>query len=715
MTNRYQHILITTIVALCYAPIVSAESSESDAGIIEEMVVTAQKREQALEDVPQSIQVMDMTMIEDASLRDLAEMMTFIPGASEGLGFALGSRRYQIRGIYPAAGNNTIGFYLGDAPMEAFSGTAPIGRLYDMQQVEVLRGPQSTLYGNGAMGGVIRYVPNEPDLQEFDVGGRTGWSQTEGGDDGNYIDAFISIPVIEDKLGIRVVASQEDVGGFAETLSGQEDANGGDLNDFRISLLAEPTDRFSLNVMYAQSESNQDSSMLLSGLFPNDTIQDTGPNDFADIELEVLSATLEYDLGFADVVLTSTNAESTYDTAITFVLPFVSTVVSSLTNVFDTTSHELRLVSQGDQLIQWMVGVYSTNRDEPNVQDIVWTPEIPPFFVNSNTSTKNKRESLAYFGEVSIDLLDGKLVPLIGMRAADEELSGDNAISAGVPGGAEDFDITNYRFNLSWIPNDNAHLYLNIAEGFRSGVFNDLAVCTTHNLLLLEGTCELVQPTDELVSYEVGTKLRLVDGDLNLEAAYYVIDWERPPQQIGIGGLFQSYAVGDADISGFDLSLVYTPSSVEGLEISLVSNWNKAEFTSVESVVAATLVPPFTPESLGPRDGESLPFVPDFSGTLSISYGWNIRGGWNGMVNVTHNHLSGQWGQFGGGSVQGGSRDLLRARVGASNDNFGIYLFARNLLDEDATIYNQSPTGGLPVFTQDYPRQVGIELTYNLR
>ncbi len=714
MAYRYQLVSMIVVAGLCYTPATAAESSDPEAAAMEEIIVTAQKREQALEDVPQSIQLLDAQMINDSSLRDVSELINFIPGAGEGLAFSLGARRYQIRGIYPAAGNNTIGFYLGDSPIEAFSGTAPLGRLYDMQQVEVLRGPQSTLYGNGAMGGVIRYVPNEPDLREIDMGIRTGWSSTSGGKDGKYVDAFLSLPIVEDTIGIRLVGSLEDVGGFAEDVAGEKDINEGALSDFRISLLAEPNDRFSLSLMYAESQSDQDRTILLSGLFPGETIQDSGPDDFADIGLDVLSATLEYDLGFADVVFTSTDAKSTYDTAVTFVLPGVSTIVSSLYSAFETFSNELRLVSHGDERIKWMVGIYSTDRDEPNVSEAVWTPEIPPFFTNATTVTENKRESIAYFGEVSIDLMDGKLVPLIGVRRSDEELSGDNAIAAGVPDG-EKFDVTNYRFNLSWIPNDNSHFYLNIAEGFRSGVFNDQTYCFTHNLLLIEGTCQLVQPTDEIISYEIGAKLSLMGGALNAEAAYYIIDWERPPQQIAIGGLFQTYAVGDADINGFDLSLVYRPASIEGLELSLIGNWNDAEFTSVDTIVAATLLPPFIPESLGPIDGESLPFVPGFSGTFSVSYGWSFAGNWNGMVNVTHNHLSGQWGQFGGGSTKGGSRDLLRARAGVHNDNFGVFLFARNLLDEDATVYNQSPTGGLPVFTQDHPRQIGIELTYDLR
>ena len=290
------------ILVLAMPDIASAQSDSADS--IDEIIVTAQKREQALEEIPQSIQLLNADMIAEYSLRDVSEVFAFIPGAAEGLAFAAGSRRYQIRGIYPAAGNNTVGFYLGDSPTEAYSGAAPLGRLYDMQQVEILRGPQSTLYGNGAMGGVVRYVPNQPDLREFDLGVRAAWSSTSGGDDGNYFDAFVSMPIVEDKFGIRIVGSFEGVGGFTENVAGDENLNDTDLTDLRVSALWRPNDRLSLSFLYADSKSEQEASILLSGLFPGGTIQDTGPDDYVDNGLEVLSATLEYDLGFADLVST---------------------------------------------------------------------------------------------------------------------------------------------------------------------------------------------------------------------------------------------------------------------------------------------------------------------------------------------------------------------------------------------------------------------------
>lgn len=99
--------------------------------------------------------------------------------------------------------------------------------------------------------------------------------------------------------------------------------------------------------------------------------------------------------------------------------------------------------------------------------------------------------------------------------------------------------------------------------------------------------------------------------------------------------------------------------------------------------------------------------------TAAVNYVWSVGAGWQGHFNVTLNHLDDQWGQFGANAVQGDARSLLRARFGFQRERFGVYLFGRNLLDEDATIYNQHPTGGLPVFTRDAPRQIGLELTFD--
>ncbi|GAB5415250.1 MAG: TonB-dependent receptor [Congregibacter sp.] len=716
-TNRQsakQNVLalaVSAAIASLFSSSSLAQSNDENQ-VLEEVLVTAQKRAQRIEEIPQSLQLLGENTLVESAIRDVSELFTFVPGASEGLNTNVGQRRLQIRGIYQENGSATVGYYLDEAPIDG-DGAAPMGRLYDMQQVEILRGPQSTLWGNGAMGGVVRYIPNQPDLTEVRGGLRTGYSGTKDGDDGYYGDAFFSAPIIEDKLGLRVVASREQLGGWIDIAGGPEDFNEAELTDLRAHLLWEPSDNWRARLMYSNNEADQNGSLLLSGFFPDDTISSGSSDDFYTTEMEVWSGVVEYK-GFEsfDIVTIVSSVEYAQDNGIRLVLPGLSTVTGLFATEIDTLSTETRLVSKGEGAFQWMVGTYLTDRETSRADVLNWDPEIPPFFVNSDVATIDNRESIAFFGEFSWSLMDGKLVPLVGIRWAEEEFDGDSAVAAGVTG-TQSFDTTNLRFNLSWFPTDNAHYYLNVAEGFRSGFFNQVATCATHNLLLVEGQCEVVQESDELISYEVGAKYSLMDGRLLIESALYFIDWQRTPQQIPVGGLFQTYNVGDSEIYGFDFSLAYQPAAIDGLSISFVGNYLSAEFANVNTFVAASLVPPFETQSVGPEDGQALPFVPEYTATFSIDYGRAIGAGWNGLANFSWNHLDGQFGQFGANTDRGDSRDLVRLRIGVEKDNLGVFLFGRNLLDEDGEIFSQAPTDGVPLFTRDYPRQIGVELTYN--
>ena len=121
-----------------------------------EITVTAQKREQQLQEVPLSLQVFDGAAMEEVNVRDLSDVFTFIPGASEGLSYSAGQRAFQIRGIAQGAGDPTVGYYMDDSAFFVLAELfAPMGRTFDVQRVEVLRGPQGTLYGNSSMGGTV--------------------------------------------------------------------------------------------------------------------------------------------------------------------------------------------------------------------------------------------------------------------------------------------------------------------------------------------------------------------------------------------------------------------------------------------------------------------------------------------------------------------------------------------------------------------------------
>ena len=720
--NERRSLFARIAAALAGAVLGTAASGEEGASdrearesvILEEVIVTATKRgDQRLLDVPLSLQLLEESTLIDSSLRDIGELISFVPGASEGLSLAVGQRYFQIRGLYPGAGSPMVGYYVDDTPM---FGTlyAPLGRVYDMRQVEILRGPQNTLYGNGAMGGVIRYVPNPPAFNELQAGVRVGYSTTEDGGDGRYADVLVNVPLIDDRLAMRVTGSVERLAGWADSLVGVEDFNDGELADVRALLLWEPTDDWRIKLHYSHNRADQDGGgTFLSGLHPGETISLADTGDFGNVDLTVYSATVEYSgWRFADLVSNVAHTKPGDETRLFLEFPPLTKVTAFGGRSIKTRSNETRLVSKGDGPLQWVAGIFVTDTEDEYVSDVAWDPEIPPFFVNASDVTLDERNSLALFGELSYELLDGQLIPTVGIRYSEEDLEGDSVEAAGFTDG-ESFDTVNFRFNLSWFPGETSHYYLNIAEGFRSGRFNSEIYCPIHNLLLIEGQCELVQETDEVLSYEVGAKYTLLNGRLFIDAAFYWQDWKRTPQHLAIGGLFQAYTVGDSELYGFDFGLQYRPAAIEGLALSLTGNWNSSEFSNVVPIVAATLTPPFTPESIGAESGQRLPFVPAWNATAAVNYVWSVGAGWQGHFNVTLNHLDGQWGQFGTNAVRGDSRSLLRARFGFERERFGIFLFGRNLLDGDAIIYNQQPTGGLPVFTRDAPRQIGLELTFD--
>ncbi len=662
---------------------------------LEEIIVTAQKREQRLEEVPVSIQAFSSEQLEDANLRDINEIITFVPGASEGLSANLGARRYQLRGIEQGSGSPTVGYYINDSA--AFGmGYAPSGRAFDMERVEVLRGPQSTLYGNGAMGGVIRYITNAPNLNEVEASVRAGYSGTQGGDSSYYLDGALSLPIVEDVLGIRLVASNQQVGGYQEDLFGNSDVDDGEIADGRVSLLWQPSEVLSMKFLHSINESLQTGGTSLTVIDPPTSSR--FPGNSLNYDTELNSLTMEYDFGFASLNTTTTKItlEENIDVSVFFPIPGGKLSLVSATSR-KIWSNETRLVSQNEGPFQWLAGVFYT--DTKTKSNYAYEPELfPP------GTSKGGSASISYFGEFSWELLDGKLIPLVGVRYFEEEFTGDyvDVVLAGTGRRKQKFDNTNLRFNLSWLPSDNSAYFLNVAEGFRSGSLNNPGICDFHKQGGLP--CEVEVDSDQLTSYELGTKQTLVDGSMLLEVALYFQPWENVRQLASFGGIFVDYQVGDAEVYGIDLSLLYQPSFAEGLSLNITANWNSAEFTSIanDALTAAT----------GVERGDRLNLVPEWTFAVMANYLWDLSDSWEGLANLGFSHLSPQQGQFGTGA-EGDSRNLLRARLGVQNGNFGAYLFGNNLLGENGVIYGQTPVGGFQSFTQDYPRQVGVEFTYD--
>src|SRR5271156_1284400 len=195
-----------------FADVAMAQQSRSDTGQLEEIVVTAEKRETSAEKTPISLTAVSGADILNRGLTDLASLMQSVPGVSM-RSSGPGMTEFEMRGVASNGGNSpTVGFYFDETPLTAPAATNE-GKivispdLYDLNRVEVLRGPQGTLYGSGSMGGTIRVIPNAPNPEAFESSGEAKFADTDHGGVGYGENAMINLPFFNGIAALRIVGS----------------------------------------------------------------------------------------------------------------------------------------------------------------------------------------------------------------------------------------------------------------------------------------------------------------------------------------------------------------------------------------------------------------------------------------------------------------------------------------------------------------------------
>src|SRR5580692_11087152 len=195
---------IACLLALLTAAPLAAYAADEDS--LEEIVVTAQKREQRLQDVPISVSAVSGADLDSAGAHDFREVLLSIPGLSYS-GTEPGQSNYSIRGVSTGASSPTTGLYLDDISVLTistnFSGATDLP-LFDLDRVEVLKGPQGTLYGGSAMGGAIKYVTRQPDLYHFGVGMAGGVATTDAGAISYNGESVLNAPIVDGVVGMRI-------------------------------------------------------------------------------------------------------------------------------------------------------------------------------------------------------------------------------------------------------------------------------------------------------------------------------------------------------------------------------------------------------------------------------------------------------------------------------------------------------------------------------
>jgi outer membrane receptor protein involved in Fe transport len=693
-----------------------------------EIVVTAQKREERLADIPSSISVLTADQVANYALTSLTDYANYVPGLYIQGGDATGSARLILRGINDnGSASPLVATYVDNFPVGASTG-ATRGSLfavdllpYDIERVEVLRGPQGTLYGASAMGGLLKYVMRSPDLTGYQI--QTGVEMEtldHSNGIGHTVRTALSGPIITDKLAFRLSAFDRKTPGYIDNIGrnvkdeNKEAAYGG-----RAALLWKPSDTFKLQVSAMMQDTSSDSlaavtldTTTFKPVYGSYTLSTSRPDGYA-TRSEIYALEAEWNLGFA--TLNNTASYSTKDDVYIWDLSSYGALIPVLTGGafapqllgyrFDLdlkkTTEELRLVSPSEQRLQWMVGFFYTHEDTINDQITVpYTAAGVPISgypaLLTASYPRTYKES-AGFGNLTYKITD-RVDVSAGLRYATNDQQASQT-TAGIFVGTSHYtpsssgDSTTASFTSRFHVNTDAMLYARIANGYRPGAPN-----ATYNN-------PAVPPSfaaDKLVNYEVGFKGSVFDGALVLDTSVFYIDWSdiQVPQRTATNPpLSYTGNAGAAVSKGMEMAATYRP--LQHLDLGLTFSYTDAHLTE-------------DAPTLGGKEGDPLPGSPKFGGSVTADFrfpsgtgaSWSFGGAYRYRAKINTGLRSSPT------SIEfPAAHKHVDLYAGAEWKAFAARLYVKNLLGEESYSGAAVPftTSGYVV---DPPRTIGLALDY---
>lgn len=713
------------------APQAPATSSSSGAPVeLGAIVVTANKRSERLQDVPMAVSALPGYQLERESAVKFSDYATRVPGLNVISG-GQGLTQLVLRGITSGAtqSNATVGTYIDNAPYgsstvySAGSLLTPDIDPADLERIEVLRGPQGTLYGSNTLGGLIKFVTTPPDLTRAYGRLRAGVSSVSGGDNGNDVHAMFNVPLVADKLGLRINAYHRHDPGYIDNIStGESDVDGADVNGARAQVLWAPTDKVSLRL--SALAQNLDSDGIANGgvdvdpatLKPihGDLQHARAPGTgWLKLKYRLYDASLDADFGWATLVSTtsySTARMNQYSDLTAAYGPVLGPALgipdagfaAAQPIALNKFTQELRLQSPEQQTLEWRAGAFYTRERSTNRQLILGfdaatgTPLSLPTLADLHLGPAVFTEWAGY-GDVTWHVTP-RFSMLVGARYSSDRTS-YTQVGTGLLTGDTNFTIrgsdnpVTYLFNPSFKFSDNAMAYLRVASGFRPGGPN-VGVPPGLGAPLTFGP-------DKLVSYELGLKTTLLGGRMTFDASAFYIDWTQIQLAVATGGFNFLGNGGKAKSQGIEASWQYRPMS--GLMLYANATWTDAELTED------------TPPGLYAYKGDRLPYVPKWNASLGIDYDFPLGSGWSGFVGAGYRFIGERESDFSSvpaPRISLPDYDGIDLRAGANYGNWTIQAYVKNLTDERgiASIGPETIDPTASPFSASYvaPRTVGV-------
>jgi iron complex outermembrane recepter protein len=734
-------------------------SQPQTAATLQEVVVTAQKRREKVLDVPMAVTAITSDTLQSMHLVDFAGLETQVPGLSVEL-TAPGLDRLTIRGENVGGVGSTVTTYIDDVPFGSSNalanGAIAAGDFdtWDLERVEVLRGPQGTLYGAGSEGGLLKYVTNPPDPTKFSSAFELGDEDIAHGQNDPSVKAMLNLPVTG-AAALRLDGFYTKTPGYIDDPQlGESDVNRGYRAGGRASFLVNVTDDFSVRLTAFGQTLHTDGTPEIdvvgaagNALAPpaNQLQPDDGNYDQhrfigepATFKYDIYSANLDWHFGwgsltsvtsygtttenqFTDATSTAAAPGLSFGTlADLFLPPGTNAGVAETNDLYvKKFTQELRLASATGQALEWQLGAFYTRESSTLAQT------LPSFIIPTLASTglpsiENANLDALYrewsgFGQITYNFTPAFDLTLGGRwsenkQSEDELISGLPAV-VGPPtttGGVSTGTDFLYSIAPRWHVSKNTMAYVRVASGYRPGGPNALPPITPTGV-------DRTYQADSTVNYELGVKSLLLDNRLSVDVDAFLVQWKK----IQLFEFVDNFGInangGTATSKGLEWTFGLTP--VDGLNLTLTGAYVDAYLTS-------------DAPAAGGITGDPLPYAPKWSDSLDAIYTWKAFADYNAFAGATWSYIGSRVDDFAataavvGGAIVFepnprvglGGYNTLDLRTGLQDERWTFELYVKNLTDNRGlTFYSNTGTpnfGGSIAIEQ--PRTIGVTIDLHL-
>ncbi|HEX7012548.1 MAG TPA: TonB-dependent receptor [Steroidobacteraceae bacterium] len=741
--NTLRHGILTTPALCLLAAGAQSQDTETASGaIINEVVVTAQRRSESIQDVPIAITAVSADTLQDQNVKGVEGYFALTPNVSFRTEGSRDRKELSMRGVsnqlnpYSGVRPATYAFYIDE--FNVVAGTSN-PQIVDLERIEVLRGPQGTYFGRNAVGGAINVITRKPTDEWY---GEIGLDYSS--HDTRRAQGVINVPIAEGVLALRASGQIESSDGWIENVNPTGGGNEYDYNTGRVQARLTPNDRLTWDFTYSYSDEETGMRVGVPTGFITATWRSVyygnAPGDIADPDgvgfypdnTDRVNFNRPQSVGSQYEWVSSRAVYEFDDVSLTAV---VGRIESELFNYGDvdggshdfyyedlllersSTSGELRLQSLGSKTLEWSIGA-AIGEDTGDLDQSTYhgaeSPQgFPEGFEVTGSDSKTTSKYWAVFGQATWRFADHWHLVLGGRYSYEEvdtyAVTRSNTIQTGINDRTVDFDDFSPRFTLGWEPAPNVLAYVTASRGFKSG-----GTQTSNNINL----SNQFEP-EILWNYEAGLKLDLFDRRLRLDGTVFYMDWKDVQQLIRFQYLDEegniravSGIANAAKATSYGVELSADAAVTERLRLSGQVGYLRAKYDEYPAALIDGLVLDLSGKPLVDAPRWTMGAQAQYTAPLTETFEGFVRAEWNYRDEALSNSYVYRYWEY---PFIAPSYHVANLRVGFQSDKLRIVAYAENLFDEDyfTNSYEKAFYSGVQV--EPSTRIFGIGLNYKFQ